>query len=164
MFLLNKRLYKWNFSELLSIISFFQFLVHFKVHCPDSVNIFCNTQCYNVPFSAHYSKTDLKNALFCEFCISIKYKFRFNVSSQPVYFLLIAEQKESRHDSVRPCLAAMWGEVSFYKIQPRQKRLARGKWPGNSPPLLRKISRMECLWIAVFQNDTSAHMAEKDMA
>ena len=50
------------------------------------------------------------------------------------------------------------------KIQPRQKRLARGKWPRNSPPLLRKISRMECLWIAVFQNDTFSHMAEKDMA
>ena len=50
-----------------------------------------------------------------QFCISIKYKFRFNVSSC-VHFLPLPNKKRlvtTRSDRRLPC------EVSFYKIHPR---------------------------------------------
>ena len=109
----------WNFVYHIT----FQFLVHFKVHCPDSVSILCNTQCYFVPCSAHYSKIALKNALFCE----QSFVFLSNTNSastSAAASLLLAYCRTKRVSSWLGQTRCLPCEVSFYKIQPRQKRLA----------------------------------------
>ena len=92
------------------------------------------------------------------------YQIQIPLQRQQPVSLLLAYCRTKRVSSwLGQTLPAMWGQ--FLQNSTQTKAAGQpGKWPRNSPPLLRKISRMECLWIAAFQNDTFAHMAEKDMA
>ena len=95
------------------------------------------------------------------------YQIQIPLQRQQPASLLLAYCRTKRVSSwlgqTLPSCHVRWGQ--FLQNSTQTKAAGQpGKWPRNSPPLFRKISRMGCLWIAVFQNDTFAHMGEKDMA